>query len=240
MSTECSRSRCHRADSLSKVAGRPYCQSHYRTATLDEFGRCSFLDPMTGKRCRSRRFTRCGPSYSDRPGFCREHEPEHLRTTDQELLRATTEEFVSYLAPDSESGCWHWRGPGREGGKRGFMWAAGLRWTPYRFAYALLVGGHGNRLELNHLCGNGNPADGRGTCCNPLHLRPETPVANRRFIPAADVVNAHVQANLNSFAGQWALARGLPVGFDLQKYLDVKINQIHLDEIEPTDQLSAQ
>lgn len=178
------------------------------SAILVEHGQCSHRDD-DGKRCRSRRYTRTTQASRKQPGYCRRHEPDYFATVD---LSERINTFIADVVPDHTTGCWYWRGS-TTGNKRGKFKAGGITWLPYRFAYVAFFGGHKNRAELSHLCGGGDPGNGRGSCCNPAHLLPTGKTLHKRYKPTISRVNIEVSEHSESAYAAFCEARGLPIGW---------------------------
>lgn len=100
--------------------------------------------------------------------FCRLHEVEHLRWTD-DMEQANLSRLAAKITP--LGGCWIASGPvmGKKGEYVGFIpeGANKVLWAFHRVLWNLLMDGHKPAHELDHMPKNCNPA-----CCNPSHLEP--------------------------------------------------------------------
>lgn len=175
------------------------------------FGQCSHVEGE--RRCRARRYTRTGRQWRASDGFCRLHEPQYLRALSPARLAERVESFVSQVRDDAFSGCWFWLGERTAENPRGRFRAAGVSWVPSRFAFAALIGGHENGLELAHLCDHGGAANGRGPCVNPAHLMPMRPSANKRFEPSLKVTNELVAQKVGTEFEEFCRDHDLMIGW---------------------------
>lgn len=108
--------------------------------------------------------------------FCRVHEVEHLRWT-PEMERVNLSRLAENITPWNS--CWIASGPmmGKKGEYVGFRpeGAGNVDWAFHRVLWDLLMGGHKQGHELDHMPKDCNPA-----CCNPAHLEPVKRGENER------------------------------------------------------------
>ncbi|MCT1658211.1 hypothetical protein [Brevibacterium luteolum] len=191
-----------------------FCGSHIRTEEREKYGRCSFRDGVTGKQCEVRRYTKTSGKSRKQNGYCRVHERQYLDDMNKMTLMARIAEFHSHVETDALTGCWYWTLEGCETRERGSFKVGGITWYPYRFAYLVYRGAHGNGRVLNHTCGRGNPTAGRGTCVNPFHLEPVTYGYNNTYEPCLAYQNDVVTRTAfeNQGATMMMHILGLPFG----------------------------
>jgi hypothetical protein len=111
-----------------------------------------------------------------RKSFCRSHEVEHLRPTP--AVEALNWERLG-AGLELDGACWvpRWNLPELSNGAATFDPEGSngkVLWPYHRAVWDLLMGGHGQRLELDHLtaCAVGP------RCANPAHLQPVTRAEN--------------------------------------------------------------
>lgn len=85
-------------------------------------------------------------------------------------------------------------------------------WLAHRYSYGLFMGGHGNRLTLDHVCRN-------TLCVRPDHMMPMTPRRNSELEHrrAAEQPEAVIQdlvsiKQMSLETMLWAMLQGLPIG----------------------------
>ena len=97
---------------------------------------------------------------------CPIHEVEHLRWTPQ-VEQENLTRLAAKITPRNQ--CWIASGPvmGRKGEYVGFIpeGAGAAEWAFHRVVWNLLMGGHRQGYELDHMPRDCNPA-----CCNPARL----------------------------------------------------------------------
>lgn len=110
-----------------------------------------------------------------RRSYCRQHEVEHLRATP-----AIEQMNLTRLGAglESQGQCWvPNKGFPKLGYGSGFDPEGSngkLQWPYHRAVWDLLMGGHAQRLELDHLTG----CLAGATCASPIHLQPVTHAVN--------------------------------------------------------------
>jgi hypothetical protein len=112
--------------------------------------------------------------------FCRLHEVEHLRWT-PEVEQTNLTRLAEKITPWESKRCWIASGPamGRKGEYVGFIpeGAGTAEWPFHRVVWNLLMGGHRQGYELDHMPRKG---DCDPACCNPAHLEPVKRGENER------------------------------------------------------------
>jgi len=171
--------------------------------------------------------TRLVPGYS-REGYCRMHEPlllvEPIRTP--EAMRRTLDKFVRQITPtrdglDGLFGCWPWTGrinkvdvspTGELRPGYGVISIDNHEWLAHRYSYGLFMGGHGNRLTLDHVCRN-------TLCVRPDHMMPMTSRRNSELEhrraseqPEAVIQDLFSIKQMSVETMLRAMLQGLPIG----------------------------
>jgi ribosomal protein L34E len=171
------------------LESRVYCQSHARAWNRKYGGdRCDWLgckviiatDAWDQPRRKDGSLLKVDGRTMDtgtgRKSYCRLHEPEHLRPS------AAIEELNWKRLGDGlelHGECWIPRGhlPSLSNGAATFDPEGSngkVHWPYHRAVWDLLMGGHGQRQELDHLTGCLVGA----RCANPAHLQPVTRAEN--------------------------------------------------------------
>lgn len=142
-------------------------------------------------------------------GRCRPHERDALAAMRPQTVTRALDRLAETAVPDWNSGCWiatETDGAGYGVIRTGRQW-----WYAHRLTYVWFYGGHGHRLELDHICNT-------STCARPDHLWPITPTQNRKLRDQRayagplewwrDTAGIPVPTPLAS----WAIGKGLPIG----------------------------
>lgn len=175
---------CKIEECSKRAHSRGMCSTHYRQRyTRNQRQVCNFPDcrntlaERQGRRAVNAKYRR----------LCRAHEHLHLIEHRNPELSYEVEQFnrqrlVNGITtnPEKFGTCWVFQGAAVS--KSGYPTmrthlSAESQWLAHRVAWGLLMGGHKQRQQLDHLCGC---AVGPG-CISPAHLEPvSTPENNRR------------------------------------------------------------
>ncbi|MEV7604188.1 hypothetical protein AB0N65_01950 [Paenarthrobacter sp. NPDC089322] len=149
---------------------------------------------------------------------------EPIRTP--EAMARTLSNFLSQIAPTQEGlaglfGCWPWTGRINKVGVSptgevrpgyGVISIDNHEWLAHRYSYGLFMGGHGNRLTLDHVCRN-------SLCVRPDHMVPMTSRRNselehHRASDTPDLVIKDLFGikQMSEQTVLWAMLQGLPIG----------------------------
>jgi hypothetical protein len=180
---------CSRPDCMKRGRARIYCESHFKT-WLRRYGgdRCDWpeceeiiaTDAWDQPRRKDGTLLkvdgRTMDTGSGRLALCRRHEVEHLRPS-ASIEKLNRDRLGADLEVKGE--CWVPKvsrpslnnnaatfDPEGSNGK--------VHWPYHRAVWDLLMGGHGQRRELDHLTGCAVQA----RCANPAHVEPVTRIEN--------------------------------------------------------------
>ncbi|WP_224094945.1 hypothetical protein [Arthrobacter sp. StoSoilB13] len=143
----------------------------------------------------------------------------------EEAMARTLDKFLSQITPtldglDGLFGCWPWTGrinkvvvslTGEVRPGYGVISIDNHEWLAHRYSYGLFIGGHGNRLTLDHVCRN-------SLCVRPDHMVPMTSRRNSELEHhrASDTPEDVIQdlfkiKQMREDTMLWAMLQGLPI-----------------------------